>query len=228
MSIPGATTGAGTTGSTRPAVGVKPFVPRPPGTYSFDTSGQMQVSGSFVNHTYPMPPTTTLEIDPASGSSQRTVRDMRDSKGNGRVAEMRLGFAADGLHLEFLKNTTFVAGVKDERIFLPSPPPLVLRTGAPDGDHVHFTLQGSGVTATTDVSVLRHEALTVGGSSVSSIVIRLHTTFSGDVQGEDTATNWFRPTDGLLLREEDSSDATSGSSRVRTNYTATLKSLTPS
>jgi len=226
--MPGGRTGAGTTGSTAPAAGAKPFVTRPPGTYSFDTSGQMQVSSTFVNHTYAMPPTTTLEIDPASGSSQRTVRDMRDSKGNGRVTEMRLGFAADGLHIEFLKNTTFVAGVKDERTFLPNPPPLVLRTGAPDGDHIHFTIQGSGVTATTDVYVLRREAVTVGDSSVSSIVVRLHTTFSGDVQGQDTATNWLRPTDGLLLREDDSSDATSGSTRVRTNYTATLMSLTPS
>jgi hypothetical protein len=126
VSTPGATTGVGTSGSTGSVAGVKPFATRPPGTYSFDTSGQMQVSSTFVNHTYPMPSTTTLEIDPASGSSQRTLRDMRDSKGNGRVTEMRLGFAADGLHLEFLKNTTFVAGAKDERLFLPSPPPLVL------------------------------------------------------------------------------------------------------
>jgi hypothetical protein len=225
-SAPARGTAPGSTSAPAPAPGAKPFVPRPPGTYSYATSGQTRLSGA-IRRTYEMPPRTTLAIDPASGGAQRSLRDMRDGDGSGRLTETVFRISSDGLHLAFLKNTTTLAGVKDERVFVPNPPPLVIRTGAPAGDRVSFTIQGSGITATTDVEVLRRESITIGGAAIQAVVVRLHTTFSGDVEGEETATNWLRPADGLLLREDVSSNVAAGFTQVRTNYTATLERPTP-
>jgi hypothetical protein len=152
---------------------------------------------------------------------------MRDSKGNGSVTEMRVRIASDGVHLTYLKNTSTFGGITDERQFTPNPAPLILRTGAPNGDRLTFTLEGSDVRVETTVDVLRRESITIGGKAVQSIVIRIASRFSGDVNGTSTATNWLRPSDSLLLREESQSDVTAGFTRVRTNYNAKLDSLTP-
>lgn len=212
--------------TTGPAPGAKPFVPRPAGVYSYATSGQTQLTGA-IKRTYGMPPTTTLTVDPGSGGAQRSVRDFRDEDGNGRVTEMRIRSAANGFYLEYLRNTTKIAGVTDVRTFQPNPPPLILRAGAPNGDHLTFTIEGSGVTAMSEVDVLRRETITIGGKSLQAIVIRIHTTFSGDVEGEETATNWLRPSDGLLLRDQSNATVDAGFTTVKTNYLATLKNLTP-
>ena len=135
---------------------------------------------------------------------------------------------ADGIHLTYLKTTTSLgSGFTDERTFQPNPPPLILRTGAPNGDHLEFTIQDR-VTARTAVDVLRRETITIGGTALQAIVIRIHTEFSGDVNGTDDATNWIRPADGLLLKEMDDSSAQSSLVRVEAHYTATLEKLTPS
>jgi len=208
------------------APGAKPYVARPAGTYSYATTGQTKLSGA-IRHTYTMPPVTTLAVDPASGNTQHSVRDLRDSDGNGRVTEMVAQSLTDGLHLTFLKNTSHFAGVTDERTFQPSPPPLILRAAAPNGDHLSFTMEGSGITVATEIDVLRRESISIGGTAIQAIVITIKTTFSGDVQGTDTATNWIRPSDGLLLREDDASSVSAGITTVDSNYSATLQSLTP-
>ena len=219
-----ATPGSG--GAVKPPPGSKPFVARPAGTYSFATSGQTKISGA-VDRTYNLPPRTTLAVRAASGSVQRAVRDMRDRNGNGSMTETRVRAASDGLHLEYLKNTSKFAGVTDVREFTPNPAPLILRTGAPNGDRLSFTLEGSDVRVATTVDVLRRESISIGGRSIQAIVIRIVSQFSGDVNGTSDATNWLRPTDGLLLREVSRSDVRAGFTRVQTNYTAKLETLTP-
>lgn len=204
-----------------------PAVPRPPGTYRYDTEGTTKISGP-VGGTIRIPPETTLRVDPASGYRQRSVRDLRDKDGNGRVTDTRLRYTPEGIRLTYLKIASTVAGIRDERTFQPSPQPFVLRTGTRPGDRTAFTLEGSGITSRTTIDVLRRETLTIGGSRIAALVIRIHTTFSGDYEGEDTAHNWIRPSDGLLLKEDDVSDVRSGTLRARTEYTAVLKSTRPS
>lgn len=170
---------------------------------------------------------TILSVAGPSGGVQRAVRDLRDSDGNGRITETRVRGASDGLHLEYLKNTSKFAGITDVREFTPNPPPLILGTGAPAGDHLSFTMSGSDVTVVTTVDVLPRQSISIGGKTIQAIVIKIHTEFSGDVTGSGDATNWLRPTDGLLLRETDSSDVQSGFAHVTSNYDAKLDSLTP-
>jgi hypothetical protein len=214
-------------GVATPPPGSKPFVARPAGTYTFATSGQTQISGA-IKRTYQLPPTTSLSVGAPADGVQRSVRDMRDSQGNGGVTEMRVRTAPDGLHLVYLKNTSTFAGVTDVREFTPNPAPLILRTGAPAGDRLTFTLEGSDVRVSTTVDVLRRESVTISGKSVQTVVIRIVSSFSGDVNGTSTAINWLRPSDGLLLQEDSRSDIQAGFTRVRTNYTAKLEKLAPS
>jgi hypothetical protein len=202
------------------------YVPRRAGTYRFATSGKTVYSGA-ISGTYPMPSVTTLAVDPAKGSEQRSVRDLRDKDGNGRTTEMRLIYARQGLKLSYLKITSSVGFFSDARAFAPSPPPIAVPAGAKPGDHESFTLKGSGVTATVRVDVLRRETVTIVGTAVASLVVQLRTVFSGEIQGTDTSVQWLRPTDALLLKETDDSDATTGAARARTTYSATLSSLSP-
>jgi hypothetical protein len=216
-----------TASPTAAASGKHPYVPRPPGTYHYATQGKRVVSGA-INRTQQMPPDTTLAIDPRSGSRQRSFRDLRDENGDGSTTDMRLIYAPEGLRLAFLRNRATVGGFSDTRTFQPSSPPLVLRTGMQPGDRLTFTLRGSGVTVHSRLDVLRRETIRVGTARISSLVIRLVNTFSGDVTGRDTSTQWLRPTDGLLLKEEDHSDVRTGFTRARTDFTVTLKRVTPS
>lgn len=222
----GAKKSSSTGGGVAPPPGSKAFVARPAGLYTFTTSGSTQISGP-IKRAYKFPARTTLSVSGPSGGVQRAVRDLRDSDGNGRMTETRVRSASDGLHLEYLKNTSRFAGITDVREFTPKPPPLILRTGAPNGDHLSFTMSGSDVTVVTTVDVLRREAVSIGGKTIQAIVIKITTDFSGDVSGHGEATNWLRPTDGLLLREDDYSEVQSGFAHVTSNYQAKLDSLTP-
>lgn len=226
-SPPRATAASSPSASPTTAPSGKPYAPRPPGTYHYATQGKRVVSGA-INRTQQMPTDTTLAIDPRSGSRQRSFRDLRAPNGDGSTTDMRLIYAPEGLRLTFLRNRATVGGFSDTRTFQPSAPPLVLRTGTKPGDRLTFTLQGSGVTVRSRLDVLRRETIRVGTARISSLVIRLVNTFSGDVTGQDTSTQWLRPTNGLLLKEEDRSDVRTGFTRAQTNYTATLKRLTPS
>ena len=68
--------------------------PRDTGTYHYDTSGQTSYGQGFTQQ---MPSDTTLTADPAKGVTQRSVRDLRDSQGNGSVTETWLEFRSDGV-----------------------------------------------------------------------------------------------------------------------------------
>jgi hypothetical protein len=140
---------------------------------------------------------------------------------------MRLIYARQGLKLAYLKITSSVGIFSDAREFTPSQPPLAVPANAKPGDHESFTLKGSGVTAVTRVDVLRRETVTVAGTAVASLVVQLRTTFSGELSGTDTAVQWLRPTDALLLKETDDSDASTSAARAKTTYAATLSSLSP-
>jgi hypothetical protein len=172
----------------------QPLAPRKPGTYRYDTTGESTYSGGLNQD---MPPVTTLTVDEADGLRQRSVRDLRESDGDGSVTETVLLFRADGVYLESVKSTTIVAGFGNTSEFRPEHPALVAKTGAAPGDHVEFTMSGDGSTAHVTIDVVREERVKVGDQEIDTFLVRTETLFSGDVEGESSSDTWYAP-DRLL------------------------------
>lgn len=222
--------GATTTSTTRSSTGgggattTSPAKPIAAGTYQYDTSGQATVD-SGVSQTTKFPAVTSLKVDPANGSAQHRLRDLRDAQGNGVVVETDLVYQADGIRLAFLRQTVQQSGLSDVREFRPSPAPMFLATGAAAGATDSYRLAGSGVTADVTVKVIGDETVATPSGPVAAVHIRVDTRFSGDVEGSSQADNWIRRSDGLLIKEHVVTDATTGLNHYTADYTATIRAL---
>ena len=65
------------------------------------------------------------------------------------------------------------------------------------------------------------------GILVDTFLVRTHTTFSGDLQGDSTADTWFTPDRLLPVKEHDVTDAKTSAGSFHSEYRAELKSLSP-
>ena len=210
--------------------GVSPE-PIPTGTYSYATSGWSQL-GSGPQE--PMPSTTTLSAASRSGGRQVVTRDLTDDEGYGQTIDRVMEYAKTGFFLHEVRtsakvNVGLLGDITDNRAFVASPAGAL---GAPDSEvgwENTFTMRGDGVTLTVTAKLVRFEDVTVGGTTVRAAVVTQHVEFSGDLEGTSDSTSWFRPEDLLPLKEKSSSEVTQAGSGVvqRSEYTATLNSLTP-
>ena len=200
------------------------ITPRQAGTYHYDTSGQTTYGGGFSQQP---PSDTTLTVDPPNGAVQRSVRDMRDSQGNGSVTETWLEFRSDGVYLDRVKTTTQFGPYSNVLDLAPKQPVLVAKPGAGPGAHTEFAMTGSNTTVHVTIDVIRKDRLTIGGQAVDTYLVRTHSTFSGDVQGESTADTWFTPDRLLPVKEHVVTDAKTSAGSSHSEYRAELKQLSP-
>ena len=198
--------------------------PVPAGLYRYDTTGSSTVSGG-VSSTSPEPPVTTIRYDRPDATSQHSFQDMRDAHGNGSTTDTILDYRPDGIHLLYVKVTATYSGITQSYAFTPSPAPLVGPTGAPVGYHVSFTMSDGTTTAQVILDVLAHQAMSVGGSTVSTAEVRTVTHLSGQVNGQSTSLSWNTLDDGLAVKEQNSTDVEVGLDHFSGSYTATLQSL---
>lgn len=199
--------------------------PIPQGTYSYDTDGEVTISGGAPRR---LPSTTILTARGPNGATQRSIRDLRDSEGMGTVTETDIVYEPDGVYITRVKVTVnFPGGLTDVRELKADAPALIAPTGAGPGFSTTFVLKGSGTTADVSVKALRMEKLTIGGEQLETVVVDTNILFSGALTGEQTSTSWIWAKHLLIVKEQVSSDIQNGPIRAVTNYQATLKSLTP-
>lgn len=201
-----------------------PASPARAGAYRYDTEGTTTISNGPPRE---LPKVTTLTIDPPANDRQRTLRDLRDGDGAGSTTEQILVYATDGVHLAYLKLEANFAGIRSSYEFRPADPPLVVRTGGQPGDQTSFTLEGDGVTIQATATVKGTEDVNVGGTVVSALVLEVVSTASGELKGTQTSISWIDPDRSLTVKEDVDSDVTSGPVRVRTNYVASVRALSP-
>jgi len=199
--------------------------PPAPGTYRYDTSGSSTLGVNSV----PFPAVTTLMVDSATGTRQRSVRDLRDPSGAGVLTEAVLDYRPEGVHLLSLRVTTRAAGTTDVRELRPAPPVLFLPTAARPGAHSEFDVPvNGGAPAHVVVDVVGEEQVAVGGQSVAALVIRAVTTLPpGPVSGRQELTVWFDRASRLVVKERQTTDAVAGLLTYRSQYDATLQRLAP-
>jgi len=222
---------ATTTTAGREGVPVAPIAPAgaptgPPaaGTYRYDTAG----SSTFGLSPVPFPAVTTLMVDSATGTRQRSVRDLRDPSGTGVLRESVLDYRPDGVHLLSLRVTTRMGGTTDVRELRPAPVRL-LPTSAGPGAHSEFDVPvNGGAPAHVVVDVVGEEQVAVGGQPVGALVIRAVTTLPpGPVSGRQEHTVWFDRASRLVVKERQATDAVAGLLAYRSWYEATLQRFTP-
>jgi hypothetical protein len=199
-----------------------PAVAVPAGTYGYSTDGQTTVSGN----SHPMPDRTTLSAQAPRSGEQRDLRDLRDGDGNGQLIETHLLYKPEGVYLTYLKVTsTFPGGLTDVREFdIPKPQPIA-PTGVGPGYTQSFSVKGSGTRADVTLKALRREKVTIGGSSVTTLVVDTKIVFSGSLKGEQHSTSWFWGKHVLAVKEQVHTDVTNGPIRVQSDYEAVLEHL---
>ncbi len=223
----GTSDGSGGGGGTAPS---EPEAAQPaaPGTYEYDTDGETETSGA-LGGTEELPELTTLEVQPADGARQRSVRDMRDENGDGTVTTTDLLFRDDGVYVEYLKIAARDSGVTFTFEFVLDPPELVAPTNPAPGFHTEFSTESTngGIRADVTIDISDRETVTIGGTSVETIVLVTHIEFEGDIDGESTSTDNIDPERSLRVHEDSVSDIQFGPTTAHTEYVATLRSLSP-
>lgn len=202
--------------------------PAAPGTYEYDTDGQTETGGT-LGGTEELPELTTLEVQPADGARQRSVRDMRDDNGDGTVTTTDLLYRDDGVYVEYLKITARDSGVTLTFEFILDPPELVAPTNPSPGFHTEFSTESTngGIRADVTIDITDRETVTIGGTSVDTVVLVTHIEFEGDIDGESTSTDNIDTDRSLRVREDSVSDIRFGPTTSHTEYVATLRSLSP-
>lgn len=191
-------------------------------TYDYATDGTVTVSGG----TRDMPSTTTLTAARADGVEQTTVRDLRDGDGNGTVTETKLFYRSDGVRLAYVKvMSSFSGGLTDVREFKLDPPEMLAPAGVRPGYTHSFKMSGSGTEADVTIEVLERSRISIDGRSLVAFVTRVTIVFSGAIEGHQVSTNWFWSRNFLPLKEKVNQDVQNGPIRVRSNYTAVLRSI---
>jgi len=211
--------------TTTPPAGPRALTPAAAGTYKYDTVG----ATTFAGTTVPFPAVTTLVVDAALGSRQRSTRNLRDATGNGLATEFTLDYRPEGVFLLSLKVTSGISGITDVRELRPAAPVLLLATDARPGAHREADLTGTS-SARLVIDVLREEQVTIAGKAVDTLVMRAAVTLApGDVTGRQELTvNVDRGT-RLWVKERSVTDASAaaGLFTVHSEYTAMLQRLTP-
>ena len=202
-----------------------PLKPAARGTYYYDTSGRSTFAGS----TTAFPDVTTLAVEPALGTRQRLVRNLRDATGNGLASEVILDYRPEGVFLVSLRLSVVFGGITETRDLRPAAPVLFLPTGARAGAHTEADLRGT-TPARLVVDVVGEEQVTVAGRPVDTLVVKTAVTLGpADVTGRQELTLNVDRTTGLWVRERSVTDASAagGLFTLHSEYTATLQSLSP-
>lgn len=197
----------------------------PAGTYIYDTSGTTKTGGSEQA----LPSRTELIVSAPSNNQQTLRRDLRQDNGNGQQTTLTIGID-DGSFLLYRIHTTVKLALlpEQENTFVANPPGVL---GDPESDagwKTSFTMSGDGTTAEVSLHLVGFATVTVGGTDVRAAVVDQDVTFSGQIQGTSSSRSWYRPEDLLALREDSSTNVSSGGFQSTTSYQATLRSLSPS
>lgn len=204
---------APTTGAT-PAAGLA-FTP--PGTYRYTTTGHFT---SSLTGPQARNGSVVLTVDPPSGPDQRSVRS-----GVGRITQQVLRLDAGGAYLVSLRLTD--NGLDKE--VRPAPPALALPADASPGRMWSWRATSTDGRTTVDSSfkAVRTEDVTVRTERVATLVVEVVLTLSGDIVSTSRQTLWVSPRQGLVVRQDESTEGRFGVIPFSATSSDILVSLTP-
>jgi len=218
---PGST--SSTTATTRPGGGASGPAPAASGTYRYRQTGSAHVGGA----SQAPPAEGTLVVDRAGAGPTQTWHRYVDPKQ--APNDLTFRFASDGVYLtgEVLRisqpggsamkfTCNFGTGVA-----APPWPPTVGRTYSGHGDCNGFTADATGKVEST-------RTVTVDGASTTVYVLKTDVVTHGSVESTGTQVDWYAPSLGLPVHEENSTSGTYGVVDFDNAVTADLESGRPS
>jgi hypothetical protein len=200
------------------------WAPATPGSYRYATSG----STSSLLGKQAAPSTTYLVVDSPSGTKQHSLRQLIAANGDGFVIDQILDYQAAGVAVVRQRLSMTQRGDKTVRTLNAAPPTVVIPFGAPSGAHHEFNLTGASISGHEVVDLVDGGNASVGGQPVGTVLVRTVLSVSGAVSGTIKLDQWWSPSSRVPVKEELSGTMKSGLVTVKTSYTATLNSLTPS
>lgn len=210
--------------------------PADPGRYTFDETGIRKLG--CVPDEKPATP-TTLDVDPADGDRQQSVRDQRyPSDGHGVVGSSVLEFRKDGVYLAHLRQEqTFPLLGTFVTEFEPSPPVLVFPADPKAGQTWSFTLKSKDGKVTVESSnTLESVSDGVplgGGANIQAMKVRgtSHITGQselGPLDITDRTVTWISVQARLIVKTIADTSGTAGTCRFDgTHIEAVVRSVTP-
>jgi hypothetical protein len=223
--------------TTTPAAAVRPSVaasgsgvvlPRT-GSYGLAVTGHEKASFGPVGLCEgDLPDATQLVVSAASGESPTSRNlDVRLYPGNaGRHDERHLyRYTSDGVYLDYEQAVVTCFGVKQSTDLPFTPPQLSIKFPLAVGSR--WTNRGGDQDRTEEATstVVRRDAVTVGGRSWPVYVVDTSVTMTGSESGHRARTVWWSPDLALALRLREQITASSSGGTYDCDYTATVTSL---
>jgi len=219
--------GAATGGSTAAAAAASApagFAPATPGTYRYNTSG----STSSLLGKQSAPSVSTLVVDAPQGTKQHSVRQILSANGDGFVIDQILDYQPQGVAVVRQRLAMTQKGSTTVRTLNAAPTTVVIPMGTATGTHREFDLSGVSIAGHEAVDLVESVVSNVGGQALNTVLVRTVLHVSGSVSGTIQLDQWWAAAARVPAREQLTATMKSGFATVKTNYSATLQSVTPS
>jgi hypothetical protein len=207
--------------------GPAPYTPPAEGVYSYRATGGDSISLAGASHTYPSEVYDT--VTHTGGCQWKSEFDIAEENKSTRTLCSEPGRLS---LLEDRRQVTYFGQTETEDPHCR--PPFVFHdaTEVP-GSTISSVCDSSDTHIDVQSTYVRHETVTVGGSPVDAVHLKLHGTFTGRADGTADEQLWVFPQTGLVLRWERTEDAyASAAFGANIHYhekaTLVLESLTPS
>lgn len=192
--------------------------PPPAGKYTYDFAGVRQVSGG-TNKTTKLPPQMQVLITDAirDGGQSCFTMQRRYERDFGDTATIVVN-GSDFL----LRSGLFQTG--GEIIdFIPDPPIVLL-----SGDQTEWSGSFTGTTSGRyKATLIDRKRVRIDGKSIEVAGIQTDVSYSGEIEGTESAERWLAINSGLLISESVKQRRAFGLDTLKLRYKSKLKSLDP-
>lgn len=208
--------------------------PIAPGGYVYDETGMRKLGGCGPDSPPPTP--TSLKVEPANGSLQRTIREQTSSQG-GEVTTTDFEFRTDGIYLIYFHQESRSPLGSRTNEFKPDPPALVFPTKPTVGKSWNYSFSSSDGGSKFDIKITIEaldETVKIGdGRDVKAVKLlrETHATGSspqfGNFDITDKTQSWMNTDTRLIVREISDSSGTAGTCKIEVHREAVIRSTNP-
>ncbi|MGH9196155.1 MAG: hypothetical protein ACRD1T_10495 [Acidimicrobiia bacterium] len=213
------------------AAALKPIAP---GNYVYDETGNRKLGGCGTDGPPPTP--TSLKVEPANGSVQRTIREQTSSQG-GDVTTTDFEFRTDGIYLIYFHQEMRSPLGSRTNEFKPDPPALVFPTKPTVGKSWDYNFSSSDGNAKFDIKITIEaldQPVKIGdGREVKAVKMlrETHATGSspqfGNFDFTDKTQSFLNTDTRLIVKEISDAAGTAGTCKIETHREAVIRSTNP-
>lgn len=190
------------------------------GSFRYATTGSEETSIPGTKRTFPA--TTTITNKAAGCGVESTWAPIPQ-----HVQSQELCPTGKSIYMADYKTTLSFYGISSGEDFKCGTDALIYQPGAKVGQVWNYRCKSSDATATEAGRVLGYSTMTVGGTSVRVLHVKVDVAVSGAESGSSTQEYWIETTKPVLVKETGSVKATQHNVQYQDSYSLTLDSLTP-